>query len=187
MLYICLLVVENEVCEFFSARGAEFLVRHLQVHDIYARQVDHCCVCVSFPSILVTVPPITARRVLHFAAYFFYFSAPKPTEVAQDGENGGFFFSCMSLMPHLLLQCLPPYLIASRVQPSLPSSTVKSNTEYFIHAERYISMTRGAGRNNNNQALVPVMHTSCNTNEARTGATRSPAYEHAAKHFYKLF
>ena len=27
------------------------------------------CVCVFSPSILVTVPPIKARRVLHFAAY----------------------------------------------------------------------------------------------------------------------
>ena len=94
------------------------------------------CLFVSFPSILVTVPPIKARRVLHFAACSgditlqrTFFRLSKLTGVTQEGANTrDFLFSlCFLCCPHLLLRCLPPFLFARRVQPSLPSSTMKSN------------------------------------------------------------
>ena len=99
------------------------------------------CVCVSFPSILVTVPPIKARRVLHFgsvhfAAYFLYPS--KPTRVTQEGgEHWGFFLPFVfSLMCRLLLQCLPPFFIARRV--SVVPSLVDHDVEFrFVNSRSF--------------------------------------------------
>ena len=63
------------------------------------------CVCMSFPSKLVTIPPIKARRVLHFAAYSGKYTFLQPilcVPLNQSGLHGrgrtlGFFvlFLCL--------------------------------------------------------------------------------------------
>ena len=78
--------------------------------------------------------------VFHFAAYsgsctlqHIFSVLSKPTGITQEGANNCcfffpffLFFEFNTLTPHLLLRCLPPFLISRRVQPSLPSSTTTS-------------------------------------------------------------
>ena len=98
------------------------------------------CVCVRvfFPSILVTVPPIKARRVLHFAAYSGDYTIAAYLSVLLNqpgshrrGRTLGLFSSFyISLMPLPLLRCLPSFFIARRVQPSL--SLVDNEVEFCL-------------------------------------------------------
>ena len=114
-----------------------FVLPNLRCSSFKTLRFCYCvCVCVrararaSFPSILVTVPSIKARRALRFAAYSGDYTLQRILFVPlqrpgshRRGRTLGLlvFFFVFSLMPHLLLRCVPRFFIARRVQPSLPS------------------------------------------------------------------
>ena len=76
---------------------------------------------VSFPSILVTVPPIKARPVLHFAACFSVrLNQPGSKRRGRIPEAFFFITAVFASMPHLLLRCFASIFYREK-GPAVPS------------------------------------------------------------------
>ena len=105
------------------------------------------CVCV-FVTLLATVPPIKARRVLHFCSVFrglhlfSVFFCPTRTNCGHTGggKHRGFFLLFIFLFcPTFLLRCLPSFLSREGFSRPVPSSTATSN---FVYSRSFSAFYR---------------------------------------------